>query len=147
MFAGENPSHGVGTSDGAVLPALIHRAAVVFDTPHASAAARADLPGTTIATGTLPWSPEPLAPRPGPLQTGLDALGDANALEFRDGAEDVHLQLASRRGGVDAFGQAHERDPERLEFVEQGDRSTSKRRRRVAQQLVTRARPAIDVLG
>src|SRR5262249_43902431 len=41
--------------------------------------------------------------------------------EFRDGAEDVHLELPGRRRGVDAFAEADERDAERLQVVEQDD--------------------------
>lgn len=39
--------------------------------------------------------------RSGSLQARLDALCDAGPLEFRDRAQDVHLELAHRRRGVD----------------------------------------------
>jgi hypothetical protein len=39
-------------------------------------------------------------------------------LELGDRAQDVHLQLGGRCGGVDAFGQADECDTERLQLVE-----------------------------
>src|SRR5262245_52208328 len=43
------------------------------------------------------------------------------ALELGDRAEDMHLQLASWRRGVDVFRQRYERDPESLQLVEQRD--------------------------
>src|SRR5205823_671707 len=36
-------------------------------------------------------------------------------------AQDVHLELPGRRGGVDALGEADECDAERLEILQQGD--------------------------
>jgi hypothetical protein len=48
--------------------------------------------------------------QPGAMQAGEHALADAFPLELGDGAEDVHLQLAGRRGGVDALREADERD-------------------------------------
>ena len=59
--------------------------------------------------------------RPGPLQAGLDPFRDARALELRDRAEDVHLQLAGGCRGVDALVERHERDAERLQLLEQRD--------------------------
>jgi len=54
-------------------------------------------------------------------QAGADALHDSAPLELRDRAEDVHLEPASRRRGVDAFVQRDERDAERLQIIEQRD--------------------------
>jgi hypothetical protein len=52
---------------------------------------------------------------------GADTLDDAAALELCDRPENVHLQLARRRGGVDAFAERDERDAEHLEVVEERD--------------------------
>jgi hypothetical protein len=54
----------------------------------------------------------------GPSKTRLHAFGDARALEFRDCAEDVHLELSRRRRRVNAFVERNERDAERAEFLE-----------------------------
>src|SRR5262245_37340803 len=53
---------------------------------------------------------EPLALRSSPLQPGQDTFPDALALELRDGAENMHLQLASGRRRIDALRQTDERD-------------------------------------
>ena len=47
----------VGISSREVRPVAIHRAAVDFDTPHTSAAARTEPPGTAIGFGTLRGRP------------------------------------------------------------------------------------------
>jgi hypothetical protein len=39
-------------------------------------------------------------------------------------AQDVHLELAGGRGGVDPFVQADERDPQYLKFLEQRNQVT-----------------------
>ena len=57
----------------------------------------------------------------GALSPRLDALRDASALKLRDGAENVHLELAGGCGGVDPLVQRHERDSQRVEFVEEGN--------------------------
>jgi hypothetical protein len=54
--------------------------------------------------------------RPGP-----HALDDPAALELRDRAEDVHLELAGGRCGVDALAERDECDAERLQVLEQRD--------------------------
>jgi hypothetical protein len=59
--------------------------------------------------------------RPGPRQPGPDPLDDTTAFEFGYGPEDVHLKTPGRRRGVDALGEADERDAERLEILEQRD--------------------------
>src|SRR5262249_34138350 len=69
----------------------------------------------------LPRSTERLALRGASRQSCSYALNDARALELGDRCQDVHLQLAGGRRRVDAFGQADERDPERLQIVEQSD--------------------------
>ncbi len=51
---------------------------------------------------------------------GADAFADAGALELGDRGEDVELQLADGRRGVDALGQRDERDPKRGQFVDKG---------------------------
>ncbi len=61
----------------------------------------------------------PLCPRP--RHAGQDPLSNALALELGDRPEDVHLELASRCRRVDPFGEADERDPQRLQLLEQGD--------------------------
>src|SRR5687768_2469336 len=50
-----------------------------------------------------------------------DALDDAPPLEFGDGAENVQLQLAGWRRGVDPFRQADESDADGLQLVEERD--------------------------
>src|SRR5437867_3500241 len=50
-----------------------------------------------------PRPSESLALRPGALQARHHPFSDAFPLELRDGAEDVHLQLAGRRRRVDAL--------------------------------------------
>jgi hypothetical protein len=62
---------------------------------------------------------EPRALRSGPCQARVDPFADAFPLELREGGEDVQLQLAGRRGGVDAFVQADERHADRAQFLEQ----------------------------
>src|SRR5262245_59143615 len=70
--------------------------------------------------GGRTWgSTEPLPLRPGALQARQYPLPNAFSLELRDGAQDVHLQLAGGRCCVDALRQADERNPERLQLVEQ----------------------------
>jgi len=59
--------------------------------------------------------------RPGAGQAGAHALLDATALELGDGSEDVHLELSRGRGGVDALGETHKRDAERLKLLEEGN--------------------------
>ena len=54
-------------------------------------------------------------------QAGPYPLLDPSAFEFRDRAKDVHLQSAGGRRGVDALGEADERDAERLELLQQHD--------------------------
>jgi len=46
-------------------------------------------------------------------------LPDALPLELRNRSQDVHLQLAGWRRRVDALRQADERNPQRLQLVEQ----------------------------
>ena len=57
--------------------------------------------------------------RSSPRQAGANPFRDARALELGDRRQDVHLQLAGRRRGVDALGERHERDAERLQLLEQ----------------------------
>src|SRR5262245_37541062 len=59
--------------------------------------------------------------RPGALQPGQHSLSDALPFELRDGAQDMHLQLAGRGRRVDPLRQADKGNPERLELVEQRD--------------------------
>lgn len=66
-------------------------------------------------------STESRALRPGPLEPRQHPFSDAFSLELRDGAEDVHLQRPGRRRRVDSLVERHERDPERLQFLEQRD--------------------------
>jgi hypothetical protein len=51
---------------------------------------------------------------PSPRQAGPDAFLNPRPLELGDRPEDVHLQLAGWRRGVDALGQADERNTKRL---------------------------------
>ncbi len=44
-------------------------------------------------------------PRSGPHKSGLHPLNDTPALELRNRPENVHLELAGRRRGVDPFRQ------------------------------------------
>jgi hypothetical protein len=55
------------------------------------------------------------------LEISTSSTPDPLALELRDGPEDVQLQLACGRGGVDTFGEADERDPQGPQFIEQQD--------------------------
>jgi hypothetical protein len=91
----------VGISSSEVRPAAIHRAAVDFDTPHTSAAARTEPPGTAIGCGTLRGRPSRV-PCVRARQPGVDALADALALELGDCSEDVHLEFLAWRRRIDA---------------------------------------------
>ena len=59
--------------------------------------------------------------RPGPLKARQNTFPNPFPLEFGDGGQDMHLELAGGRRGVDALRQTDERDAERLEFLEQRD--------------------------
>ena len=59
----------------------------------------------------------PLSPRPSEARN--NALLYSAALELRNGGQDVQLQPPCRRRGVDALPEGDERNPQRLEFVEQ----------------------------
>jgi hypothetical protein len=48
----------------------------------------------------------------------LHPLGDSGSLELRDRAQDVHLELAGRRRGVNALGETDECHTKGLQFVE-----------------------------
>jgi hypothetical protein len=50
---------------------------------------------------------------------GLDAFHDARSLEFRDRPQDVHLELAGGRCGVDPLGERHEGHSERVQVVQE----------------------------
>ena len=52
--------------------------------------------------------------RAGSCEAGADAFRDPRPLELRDGGKNVHLQLASGRGRVNALRERHERNPEPL---------------------------------
>jgi hypothetical protein len=54
----------------------------------------------------------------GSRETGANPFRDSSPFKLRDSRQDVHLQLASRRGGIDAFSKRHERDTERLQVFE-----------------------------
>jgi hypothetical protein len=54
-------------------------------------------------------------------QTGDDTLADSRLLKFRKGSQDVELQLARGRRTVNSFPEAHERDAERLKFLDECD--------------------------
>ena len=70
--------------------------------------------------GYLPLGASQLSPlRSGPHKSGLHPLNDAPAFELRNRPENVHLELAGRRRGVDPFRQRHERNAERLEIFQQ----------------------------
>lgn len=64
---------------------------------------------------------EPRPLRPSPLEASQHALSDAFPLELRDRAKDVHLELPGWCRGVDAFREAEECHPERLQFFQQRD--------------------------
>ena len=61
----------------------------------------------------------PIGPRT--CQPRTDPLRNPCPLELGDRGQDMHLQLARGRGGIDAFLQRDKRDPQRLELVEQRD--------------------------
>jgi hypothetical protein len=63
-------------------------------------------------------SSECLPLRPGPRKARHDPFADAVPLELSDCSEDVQLQTASRRSGVDAFVQRDERNTDCREFIE-----------------------------
>jgi hypothetical protein len=65
-------------------------------------------------------SSQPLAVRPRSCEARSNTLGNSGALELRYRGQDVHLQLAGWSCGVDAFGERHERNPERLHILKQG---------------------------
>ncbi len=65
-------------------------------------------------------SPQSDALRPGPCQSGSDSFLDPGPLELGVRPQDVHLQLAGRRGGVDTLGERYERNPEHLHILKQG---------------------------
>ena len=69
----------VGISSSEIRPVAIHRAAVDFDTPHTSAAARTEPPGAAIGFGTLPGRPS-CVPCVRARQAGVDAF---QFLQFR----------------------------------------------------------------
>jgi hypothetical protein len=66
-----------------------------------------------------PSEPLPLPPRA--CESCSNPFLNPRALELGDRPEDMHLEFAGRRGGVDALGEAHKRDAERLEVLEQRD--------------------------
>jgi hypothetical protein len=107
------------------MPVAIHGAAVLFETPHAFAADLTEPPGTSIVAGRLGGRPQPFPLSSGSLQSGQHPFPNSFPLELGDGAEDVHLQLAGGRRRVDAFGEADERNPKRLQFIEQCGSSSS----------------------
>jgi hypothetical protein len=60
------------------------------------------------------WSTKADPLHPSPRRAGPPAFLNPRPLELRDRAQDVHLELAGRRGGVNPFGEADERHTERL---------------------------------
>jgi hypothetical protein len=64
---------------------------------------------------------ESLAGRTNAGKASAHSFGDSCSLKFGNRREDVHLEFPGGRRGVDAFGQADERDPERLQVLQQCD--------------------------
>ena len=77
--------------------------------------------GEVVWTDRLSRAAEGLALRHPPRQPGADALDDPRPLELSNRTEDVHLELAGGRRGVDPFREADERDAKRLKLVEERD--------------------------
>jgi hypothetical protein len=77
--------------------------------------------GVQTAGGRRPLATEACASRPSPCKPCLHALDNPSALELRDGAQNVHLELPGRRRRVDPFRERNEPDPEGLQLVEQRD--------------------------
>jgi hypothetical protein len=90
-------------------------------TPGSLALGQASDPAERFRIDPTSGPSEPLTLRPGPRQPRPNAFHDTTPFEFSDGPEDLHLETTGRRGGVDALGEADERDAERLEFFEQRD--------------------------
>ena len=63
-------------------------------------------------------SPELPALLPGSGQASSYSFGDPGPFKLSDRRQDVHLELARWRGGVNAFSQTHKGNPKYLEFVE-----------------------------
>ena len=61
---------------------------------------------------------ESLAGRTNAGEASAHSFGDSCPLKFGNRCEDVHLEFPGRRRGVDAFGQADERDSERLQILQ-----------------------------
>jgi hypothetical protein len=77
--------------------------------------------GEVVWTDRLSRAAEGLALRHPPRQPGADALDDPRPLELGNRTEDVHLEPAGGRRGVDPFREADERDAKRLKLVEERD--------------------------
>jgi len=69
------------------------------------------------AAGSRPS--RPFSWRSGPRQPCSDTLDDPFEFELGGGCEQVHLQTPSGRRRVDALAQAHERDTEGLQVIQQ----------------------------
>jgi hypothetical protein len=118
-------------------PNVIQRAAVDFDTPQTRAALRTEPPGMAIVAGAFLGLPSPLPMPPGTREACTNAFPNATPLKLRDRAEDVHLQLAGGCGRVDALGEAHERDADGVQLLEQRDQ--------VPQIAASRSAPRLNV--
>jgi hypothetical protein len=70
-----------------------------------------------------------------------NAFDNAAAFELGDRTEDVHLELRGRRRGVDALAERDERDPERLQVVQERDQVFEVAAPAALSGLVTRTRP------
>ena len=78
--------------------------------------------GKILSADGLPGpSKRRLSLRRATREPGPYPFDDPRSLELGDRAEDVHLELAGRRRGVDALGQTHERNAERLQLLQQRD--------------------------
>ena len=64
------------------------------------------------------WSAKSAPLLPGPGQSCRHSFSNPGPFKLSYRSQDVHLQLARWRGGVNAFSQAHKGNPQHVEFVE-----------------------------
>jgi hypothetical protein len=77
--------------------------------------------GEILSANGLPRPSEGLSLRRAPREPRPYPFHDPRSFEFGDRPEDVHLELAGRRRGVDAFRQTDEGYAERLQLLEECD--------------------------
>ena len=99
----------------------MRRAAVDFETPHRRAAWRTVRSGgSDVGGGKAPRSAKASALCPGARQARPDPFRDPRPFKLSYRSQDVHLKFARWRRGVNPFSQAHQGNPQHVEFIEQG---------------------------